>query len=115
VQMTIAEAATRLDAAWSYLGETIREAEAAALREGQVPFDLRLRLRAASTFAILGAGDAVTALYRLAGTTAIFEEDVYERRLRDAFTLSQQIQSRANHYATVGRHLLGMEVDARWV
>ena len=41
--------------------------------------------------------------------------DIYERRLRDAFTLSQQIQSRANHYATVGRHLLGMEVDTRWV
>lgn len=115
VQTTIAEAATRLDAAWCHLLDTLRACEAGALGEGEVPLDLRLRLRAASTFAILGAGDTVAALYRLAGTTAIFADDVYERRLRDAFTLSQQIQSRANHYATVGRHLLGMSVDTRWV
>ena len=115
VQTTVAEAATRLDASWSFLLDTLREAEAVALREGGLPLEARMRLRAASTFAITGAGDAVSALYRLAGSTAIFEADVFERRLRDAFTLSQQIQSRANHYATVGRYLLGLDVDARWV
>lgn len=115
VQMTVAETATRLDASWSYLIETLREAEAGAMRKGEVPLESRMRLRAASTFAIVGAGEAVASLYRLAGTTAIFEDDVYERRLRDAFTLSQQIQSRANHYSTVGRHLLGLDVDLRWV
>jgi alkylation response protein AidB-like acyl-CoA dehydrogenase len=115
VQVTIAEAATRLDASWAYLIETLNEAETGAMREGEVPLEARMRLRAASTFAILGTGDAVTALYRIAGTTAIFEDDVYERGLRDAFTLSQQIQSRANHYATIGRHLLGLDVDMRWV
>ncbi|HEX3883151.1 MAG TPA: hypothetical protein VHW66_10870 [Stellaceae bacterium] len=115
VQTTIAESATRLDASWSFLLETLRGAEAVALAEGSLPLETRMRLRAASTFAITGAGDAVTALYRLAGSTAIFEADVFERRLRDAFTLSQQIQSRANHYVTVGRHLLGLDVDARWV
>lgn len=115
VQTTIAEADTRLAAARTHLYDTIRLCEEAAGREGAVPLDLRMRSRAASTFAILAAGDAVTALYRLAGSTAIFEAEPFERRFRDAYTLSQQIQSRANHYATVGRHLLGLDVDMRWI
>jgi len=45
--------------------------------------------------------------YHAAGSTAIFEENPFERRFRDIHTVSQQIQSRDAHYETVGQVLLG--------
>ena len=42
-----------------------------------------------------------------AGVDAIFPGSPFERRFRDIHTLSQQIQSRAAHFAAVGQVLLG--------
>ena len=47
----------------------------------------------------------------IAGSTAIFEDRSFERRFRDAYTVSQQVQGRRTNFETVGRHLLGLEVD----
>ena len=44
-----------------------------------------------------------TAVYKAAGTSAIFLGTPFERRFRDIHTLSQQIQSREAHFETVGR------------
>jgi hypothetical protein len=49
--------------------------------------------------------------YHAAGSTAIFEENPFERRFRDIHTLSQQIQSRSAHFEAVGQVLLGMPPD----
>jgi hypothetical protein len=47
--------------------------------------------------------------YKAAGTDAIFLGAPFERRFRDMHTLSQQMQSRAAHFESVGRILLGIE------
>ena len=49
--------------------------------------------------------------YRLAGATAIFDSRSFERRFRDAHAVSQQVQGRHTNYETVGRFMLGLDVD----
>jgi hypothetical protein len=49
--------------------------------------------------------------YHAAGSTAIFEENPFERRFRDIHTVSQQVQGRQEHFETVGQYLLGLDPD----
>lgn len=51
--------------------------------------------------------------YRAAGSSAIFVNRPFERRLRDALSASQQIQGRASNYTTAGRVLLGLKPDIK--
>jgi hypothetical protein len=57
------------------------------------------------------AAEIVVSGYRAAGSSAVFEDNPFEHRLRDALSASQQVQGRTAHYATVGCHLLGMVPD----
>jgi hypothetical protein len=57
---------------------------------------------------------AVDQLYDMAGTTPIFGRQ-FERRFRDARTISQHLQGRISHFETVGKHLLGIEGEPRFV
>jgi alkylation response protein AidB-like acyl-CoA dehydrogenase len=70
-----------------------------------------MRIRMAATYAIHQATSVVEAAYRAAGTTAIFESNPFERRFRDAYTISQHLQGRAMHFETVGKHILGLEPE----
>ncbi len=71
----------------------------------------RARIRLATTHAIIQATRVSERVYRLAGSTAIFEDHAFERRFRDAYAVSQQVQGRHTNYETVGRHMLGLEVE----
>jgi len=73
---------------------------------------MRANIRLATTHAINQGADVVAEAYRLAGQNAIFQGAPFERRLRDANAVSQQVQGRKTHYATVGRIFLGLEPDA---
>ena len=48
-----------------------------------------------------------------AGSTAIFDNQPFERRLRDMNSVSQQLQGRRTHFETVGLYLLGGEPNLR--
>jgi alkylation response protein AidB-like acyl-CoA dehydrogenase len=114
-QVAIAEDDTLLASARTYLIQTLREIETAATEEGGLTMDQRMRIRAAGTFAIRQATKVADRLYELAGTTAIFEGNPFERRFRDAHTVSQHLQGRISHYETVGKHLLDVEHEPRFV
>jgi alkylation response protein AidB-like acyl-CoA dehydrogenase len=115
VQVAVAEADTRLESARVYLLETVRQAEDQAMAEGGLDMDRRMRIRAAGTYAIRLATGVVNELYEMAGTTAIFEGNPFERRFRDAHTISQHLQGRQSHFETVGKHLLGIASEPRFV
>jgi alkylation response protein AidB-like acyl-CoA dehydrogenase len=115
VQVAVAECDTRLESARVYLLQTLREAEAAAMRRGALTMDERMKIRAAGTYAIRLATRVVEQLYELAGATAIFDGNPFERRFRDAHTVSQHAQGRISHLETVGKHLLGIEQEPRFV
>ena len=69
----------------------------------------RAKIRLATTYAISEATDVVQKVYRLAGSTAIFENQPFERRFRDMHAVSQQMQARYTHFETVGRHLMDLD------
>lgn len=115
VQVAVGEADTELRSARTNLVQTVREAETAAMRQGGLSLDQRMRIRAAGTFGIRTASRVVDRLYELAGTTAIFDDHPFERRFRDARTVSQHLQGRIGHFETIGKHLLGIEPDTRFV
>ena len=85
------------------------------MRRGELSMDERMKIRAAGTYAIRLATRVVEQLYELAGSTAIFEGNPFERRFRDAHTVSQHAQGRISHLETVGKHLLGIDQVPRFV
>ncbi len=52
------------------------------------------------------------AAYTLAGGTAVYDTSVLQRLLRDAHVPTQHIQAAPKLFETVGRALLGQEIDA---
>ena len=50
--------------------------------------------------------------YNAAGSTSVFSDNPFERRLRDINSVSQQFQGRRSHFETVGKYLLGVETEA---
>jgi alkylation response protein AidB-like acyl-CoA dehydrogenase len=115
VQIAVAEADVKLESARVYLLQSLRDSEAAAMRRGELSMDERMKIRAAATYAIRLATRVVEQLYEFAGSTAIFEGNPFERRFRDAHTISQHAQGRISHLETVGKHLLGIEQVPRFV
>ena len=51
----------------------------------------------------------VDAAYHMAGATAVFSANKFERRFRDMHAIAQQIQARDTHYEDVGRMILATE------
>jgi indole-3-acetate monooxygenase len=109
IQSQVAQAEARLSAARAFLLGSLEEITAEIGRLGHISLDQRMVIRLASTFAIHQSLQVVDTAYHAAGSTAIFEENPFERRFRDIHTVSQQLQGRQEHFETVGRYLLGVE------
>jgi len=111
VQMQVAEAEAQLQSARVYLLDLMARCRESVERVGRLTIDQRMQIRMASTYAIHQATRVVEGAYRAAGTTAVFESNPFERRFRDAYTISQHLQGRAMHFETVGKHFLGLEPE----
>ena len=108
VQSHVAQSEARWRSARYFLHAAADEALATIEEHGEMDPDQRTRLRLASTWAIQSSREIVNTLYHDAGSIAVFEENPFERRLRDIHTVSQQAQGRILHYETVGQILLGL-------
>ena len=104
IQSQVAQAEARLGAARAFLLRSLAEITAEVERTGQITLDQRMAIRLASTFAIHQSLQVVDTAYHAAGSTAIFEENPFERRFRDIHTVSQQLQGRQEHFETVGQY-----------
>ena len=111
IHTRLAELEARLGAARAYQRETIREVWDEVDATHELTMAQRARIRLATTHAINQATEVSEQVYRLAGATAIFEDHAFERRFRDAYAVSQQVQGRHTNYETVGRHMLGLDVE----
>jgi alkylation response protein AidB-like acyl-CoA dehydrogenase len=111
VQSQVAQAEARLSAARAHLLGALDEITQEVERAGHITLEQRMTIRLASTFAIHQSAQVVDTAYHAAGSTAIFEENPFERRFRDIHTVSQQLQGRQEHFETVGQYLLGLEPD----
>ena len=88
------------DAAWDEI-----------VAHGEMTLEQRADIRLASTWAIQSSREVVNTLYHAAGSIVIFEENPFERRLRDIHTVAQQAQGRQLHYETVGQLMLGLPAE----
>jgi alkylation response protein AidB-like acyl-CoA dehydrogenase len=111
VQSQLAQAEARLRSARAFLYRSLEEITGEVERAGRLTLNQRMTIRLASTFAIHQAMSVVDMAYHAAGSTAIFEENPFERRFRDIHTVSQQVQGRSEHFETVGQYLLGLAPD----
>jgi len=109
IQSQTAQAEARLAAARAFLLRALEEITAEVASAGHITLDQRMVIRLASTFAIHQSLRVVDTAYHAAGSTAIFEQNPFERRFRDIHTVSQQLQGRSEHFETVGQYLLGLE------
>jgi indole-3-acetate monooxygenase len=109
VQSNVAQMEARLGAARAYLVETLSSIWAAADERSVIDVPARARVRLGCAFAIQTAEAVADYAYKAAGTDAIFLGTAFERQFRDIHTLSQQIQSRAAHFESVGQILLGIK------
>ena len=66
----------------------------------------RIAMRIAATWTIHQATHVVDTAYHMAGATAVFAANPFERRFRDRHTIAQQIQARDTHYEDAGRAIL---------
>jgi alkylation response protein AidB-like acyl-CoA dehydrogenase len=115
VQHIVGYADAALKAAKSGLLNVLDEEWAAVGRTGELTVEGRIAVRQAATFAIHTARDVVHLVYHEAGSTAIFDNQPFERRLRDINSVSQQLQGRRTHFETVGLYLLGGTPSLRWL
>jgi indole-3-acetate monooxygenase len=108
IQREIGQLEARLSAARAFLHEAALQAYEAAARNA-LDVDLRMRLRLATTWGMNEATEVSIACYRAAGTTAILDNQPFERRFRDAMSASQHLQAMWPHVEMVGRHIIGTD------
>jgi indole-3-acetate monooxygenase len=107
VQGAIGRLEGNLRAARAYLYATANEAWRDLTETGSLGEQHRIALRLASTWTIHQAASVVDAAYHMAGATAVFRANKFERRFRDMHAIAQQVQARNNHYEDVGKAILG--------
>jgi indole-3-acetate monooxygenase len=113
VQGLIGRTEGNLRAARAYLYATAAEAWRDLTDTGKLSEEHRAALRLASTWTIHQAASVVDAAYHMAGATAVFRANKFERRFRDMHAIAQQIQGRDAHYEDVGRAILTASPVAR--
>jgi len=52
----------------------------------------------------------VDTAYHMAGATAVFAANKFERRFRDMHAIAQQIQARDTHYEDAGKAILSADL-----
>ena len=112
VQGMIGRNEASLRAARAYLYATAHEVWHDLTRTGKLTEEHRAALRLASTWTIHQAASVVDAAYHMAGATAVFSANKFERRFRDMHAIAQQIQARDTHYEDVGKMILAFDPGA---
>ena len=97
----------KLRGARRYLFGEVEEAWEEATKFGSPTLEQRLEIRLAATHAIHEAKCVVDTLFDTGGTSSIFMDGPFERRLRDIHAVALQIQGRKTHFRSVGEWLVG--------
>jgi alkylation response protein AidB-like acyl-CoA dehydrogenase len=111
VHGAVARHEAALGSARAYLVDILKDCWAGADDVAPLGSAERARVRLGCSQAILASLEVADAVYKAAGTSAIFLGTPFERRFRDIHTLSQQIQSREAHFEAVGKVMLNGDPD----
>jgi len=106
VQGKIGHTEASLRAARAYLYATAAEVWRDLSQGAPITEQHRIALRIAATWTIHQSASVVDTAYHMAGATAVFAANSFERRFRDMHTIAQQIQARDTHYEDAGKAIL---------
>jgi alkylation response protein AidB-like acyl-CoA dehydrogenase len=113
VQGLIGRTEAKLRAARAYHFGTAANAWQELLDTGKLSEQGRATIRLSATYTIHQSAEVVETAYHMAGATAVFKSNPFERRFRDMHTIKQQIQGRDTHYEDVGKMILTNKVIPR--
>ena len=113
VQGLIGRTEGDLRAARAYLYATAQAMWRELCATGEFSTAHRSAVRLAATWTIHQSTKVVDTAYHMAGATAVFNANRFERRFRDMHAIAQQIQARDTHYEDVGKTILAGGIDAR--
>lgn len=108
IQSGVAQAEAGILSSRGFLISMIEEYWSVLCAGEKPSLDQRARLRLSITYSMNQARNAVNFAFQAAGTNAIFEENPFERRLRDIHTVAAQGQSHVANYEPVGQVFLGL-------
>jgi alkylation response protein AidB-like acyl-CoA dehydrogenase len=112
VQGLIGRTEASLRAARAYLFGTAAEVWGDLARGEAVTEAHRVAIRIAATWTIHQSAAVVDTAYHMAGATAVFAANPFERRFRDMHAIAQQIQARDVHYEDAGKAILSADLSA---
>jgi alkylation response protein AidB-like acyl-CoA dehydrogenase len=111
VQGLIGRTEATLRAARAYLYATADEVWRDLERGEPISEAHRIALRIAATWTIHQSAAVVDTAYHMAGATAVFAANPFERRFRDMHAIAQQLQARDTHYEDAGRVILAANLQ----
>ena len=111
VQGMIGRSEATLRAARAYLYATAAEVWRDLERGDRLTEAHRIALRIATTWTIHQSAAVVDTAYHMAGATAVFATNPFERRFRDMHAIAQQIQARDTHYEDAGKAILTADLS----
>jgi alkylation response protein AidB-like acyl-CoA dehydrogenase len=115
IQSKVAVAEAQWQSARAFLTQALREMWDAATRGEDFTLQQRAALRLAAVHASHQSREVVETAYHFAGGTAIFENQAFERRLRDIHAVTQQVQSQFVNFEVAGQVLLGLPVTSKLI
>ncbi|HSM65026.1 MAG TPA: acyl-CoA dehydrogenase family protein [Ilumatobacteraceae bacterium] len=110
-QIELARAEGSLRAARAFLLDELGSAWDVAAAGGEVSVEARTGIRLAATHAATVAAEVADTAFTLAGGTAVYDTSPLGRCLRDAHVVTQHIQTAPKLNETIGKLLLGIDVD----
>lgn len=115
VQSKVAVAEAQWQSSRAYLMQALQDMWDTACRGHDFSLQQRAQLRLAAVHASHQAKEVVEVAYHFAGGTAIFENQAFERRLRDIHAVTQQVQSQFVNFEVAGQVLLGLPVTSKLI
>ena len=114
-QTEVARAEAGLRAGRALLLDEVGRTWAVARRGGRVDLSARVGIRLACVHAAAAAVAATDAAYTLAGGSSVYETNVLQRCLRDVHVVTQHLMVAPKLHETLGRLLLGLDADVRFL
>lgn len=108
-QVGLARAEALLRSARCYWYENVERLWRTVTSGDEVSLDDRVSVRLASLTATENSLAVVDSLYRLAGSTAVFQSSLLERCWRDVHTAAQHLQVQDGRWETAGRVMFGLD------
>lgn len=114
-QTELARAESQWRAARAYLHDEIGRAWETSLAGDPVPVSARVGMRLAAAHAATACSGVSDAAFTIAGGSAVYDTSLLGRCLRDAHVVPQHIMVAPKINETLGKFLMGVDLDTRMI